>query len=206
MTAFKSTAAEEETISTEDESWSDTSELEMMVLQCKIFVILLFFKCWNFVCSLCLLGYVFSCVVHMLQPVVHMVQKGIRNSRNSNKAKSVVSFFCKSSFATQKSLEQYNLVIKDCPTCCSSTYNMIPRLLQLKDKLSMIGSDCLITIEWQKYASLACSAFSLIWRDFFFLFSPENYREEQWIFLYFLVCIYLFWTNSVVAFVLTAQI
>lgn len=32
VTAFKSTAAEEETISTEDESWSDTSKLEMMAL------------------------------------------------------------------------------------------------------------------------------------------------------------------------------
>lgn len=194
VAAFKSTSAEEETISTEDESWSDTSKLEMMALQCTIFVVLLFCKCWNLVCSLCLWGYVpfFS---HLWSICYNQwfTWRG-QVSRNSNKARSVVSFFCKSSFGTQKSLEQHNLVvIKDCPTCWQSTYNMIARLLQLKNWVCQIVKDRigLLNLYWM---AKICIIFTNMKRLFSPFFPPENYREEQWnVNNYF----FIFWCASI---------
>ncbi len=88
-----------------------------------------------------------------------MAEKEISVRKLMDKARSGVRLFQKSSIATRKLLEQCNLVlIKDCPTCWSSTYNMITRHRQLKDSVCQIANemrwDCLIPSEWQKLVSL----------------------------------------------------
>lgn len=157
MAAFKSTAAEEETISTEYESWSDTSELEMMALAMYHF------------CSI--LQMLKSCVQLMLMGCVPFFShvwsicynqwftKGDKCQETLIKQGQSSSFFAKSSFATPKSLEQHNLVVtKDRPTWWLSTYNMIAWLLQLKDWVCQIVNDRirLLNLYWM----------SKIWFDF----------------------------------------
>ena len=99
------------------------------------------------------------CVVHTLQLVVHMLQKEASVKRILDKARSIVHLFRKSSIATQKILEHCGLTIfNDCPTRWSSTFNMIARLLKLKESVSPIannmGWDSLLPSKWQKLTSL----------------------------------------------------
>ncbi|XP_024135954.1 uncharacterized protein LOC112151330 [Oryzias melastigma] len=99
------------------------------------------------------------CVVHSLQLVVHLLQKEASVNRLVDKARSVVKLFRKSSVATQRLLEKCGLiVVNDCPTRWSSTYNIITRLLAVKDSVSQIahdmGWDSLLPSEWQKLTSL----------------------------------------------------
>ncbi|XP_056323703.1 zinc finger BED domain-containing protein 4-like [Danio aesculapii] len=99
------------------------------------------------------------CVVHTIQLVVHMLQKETTVKRVLDKARSVVKLFRKSSVATQKLLDQCGvIVVNDCPTRWSSSFNMITRLLKVKDAVCQIsndmGWDSLLTSEWQKLSSL----------------------------------------------------
>lgn len=99
------------------------------------------------------------CVVHTLQLVVHMLQKEASVKRILDKARSIVNLFRKSSIATQKILEHCGLTLfNDCPTRWSSTFNMIARLLKLKESVCQIannmGWDSLLPSEWQKLTSL----------------------------------------------------
>lgn len=99
------------------------------------------------------------CVVHTLQLVVNMMQKEAGVKRILDKARSVVKLFRKSSIATQRMLDMCGLtVVNDCPTRWSSTFNMVARLLKVKDSVSQIansmGWDSLLPSEWQKLTSL----------------------------------------------------
>ncbi|PIO30111.1 hypothetical protein AB205_0112380, partial [Aquarana catesbeiana] len=98
------------------------------------------------------------CVVHNLQLVVHMVHEGASVKRILDKARSIVNLFRKSSIATQKLLEHCGLILlNDCLTHWSSTFNMIARLLKLKESVCQIanmGWDGLLPSEWQKLTSL----------------------------------------------------
>ncbi|XP_017293396.1 uncharacterized protein LOC108248867 [Kryptolebias marmoratus] len=99
------------------------------------------------------------CVVHTLQLVVHMIQKESGVKRVLDKARSVVKLFRKSSIATQRLLDECGLiVVNDCPMRWSSTFNMISRLLKVKDSVCQIannmGWDSLLPSEWQKLKSL----------------------------------------------------
>lgn len=99
------------------------------------------------------------CVVHSIQLVVHMLQKETTVKRVVDKARSVVKLFRKSSVATQKLLDECGvIVVNDCPTRWSSTFNMVTRLLTVKDAVCQItndmGWDSLLTSEWQKLSSL----------------------------------------------------
>ncbi|XP_041837640.1 E3 SUMO-protein ligase ZBED1-like [Melanotaenia boesemani] len=99
------------------------------------------------------------CVVLSLQLVVHLMQKEASVKRLLDKARSVVKLFLKSSVATQWILDECGLtVINDCPTRWSSTFNMIARLLKVKDSVCQItnvmGWDSLLPSEWQKLKSL----------------------------------------------------
>ncbi|XP_063734729.1 zinc finger BED domain-containing protein 4-like isoform X1 [Eleginops maclovinus] len=99
------------------------------------------------------------CVVHTIQLVVHMLQKETTVKRVLDKARSVVKLFRKSSVATQRLLDQCGvIVVNDCPTRWSSTFNMVTRLLTVKDTVCQItndmGWDSLLTSEWQKLSSL----------------------------------------------------
>ena len=72
---------------------------------------------------------------------------------------SVVKLFRKSSVATQRLLDQCGvIVVNDCPTRWSSTFNMVTRLLTVKDAVCQItndmGWDSLLTSEWQKLSSV----------------------------------------------------
>ncbi|PIN92704.1 hypothetical protein AB205_0183730, partial [Aquarana catesbeiana] len=99
------------------------------------------------------------CVVHILQLVVHMVQKEASVKRILDKARSIVNLFRKSSIATQKLFEHCGLILlNDCLTRWSSTFNIITRLLKLKESVCQIannmGWDSLLPSEWQKLTSL----------------------------------------------------
>ncbi|PIO16118.1 hypothetical protein AB205_0176570 [Aquarana catesbeiana] len=100
-----------------------------------------------------------SCMVHTLQFVVHMVHKEANVKRILDKARSIVNLFHKSSIATQKLFEHCGLILlNDCLTRWSSTFNMIARLLKLKESVCQIannmGWDSLLPSKWQKLASL----------------------------------------------------
>ncbi|KAK7912336.1 hypothetical protein WMY93_012547 [Mugilogobius chulae] len=99
------------------------------------------------------------CVVHTLQLVVHLLNKEASIKRVLDKARSIVKLFRKSSVATQKIIDECGLiVVNDCPTRWSSTYNMVARLLRVKDSLCKVanemGWDSLLSSEWQKLRSL----------------------------------------------------
>ncbi|XP_028281080.1 zinc finger BED domain-containing protein 4-like [Parambassis ranga] len=99
------------------------------------------------------------CVVHTLQLVVHTIQKEASVKRVLDKARSVVKLFRKSSVATQRILDECGLtVVNDCPTRWSSIFNMVARLLKIKDSVCKIandmGWDSLLPSEWQKLKSL----------------------------------------------------
>ena len=99
------------------------------------------------------------CVVHTLQLVVHMIQKETGVKKVLDKARSVVKLFRKSSVATQRIMEECGLiVVNDCPTRWSSTFNMVARLLRVKDAVCQVtndmGWDSLLPSEWQKLKSL----------------------------------------------------
>lgn len=82
------------------------------------------------------------CVVLTIQLVVHMLQKETTVKRVLDKAMSVVKRFRKSSVATQKLLDQCGvIVVNDYPTHWSSTFNMITRLLKVKDAVCQISND-----------------------------------------------------------------
>lgn len=71
----------------------------------------------------------------------------------------MVKLFRKSSIATQRVLKECGLiVINDCPTHWSSTFNMLARLIKLKDTVCQIandmGWDALLTSEWQRLSSV----------------------------------------------------
>ncbi|XP_070819560.1 zinc finger BED domain-containing protein 4-like [Chaetodon trifascialis] len=96
-----------------------------------------------------------SCVVHTLQLVVLMVQKEVTVNSLLDKARSMVKLFRKSSIATQRVLKECGLIlIQDCPARWSSTFNMVARLIKLKDTVCQIASDMgwdtLVTSEWQR--------------------------------------------------------
>ena len=99
------------------------------------------------------------CVVHTIQlVVVHMLQKETTVKRVLDKARSVVKLFRKSSVATQRVLDQCGLiVVNDCLTRWSSTFNMVTQLLTVKDAVCQIASDMgwdsLLTSEWQNLFS-----------------------------------------------------
>ncbi|PIO15792.1 hypothetical protein AB205_0120060 [Aquarana catesbeiana] len=97
-------------------------------------------------------------VVHTLQLVIHMVHKEASVMRILDKARSTVNLFCKSSIATQKLLEHCSLILlNDCPTRWSRTFNMIARLLKLKESVCQITNNMgwdLLPSEWQKLTSL----------------------------------------------------
>ncbi|PIO36913.1 hypothetical protein AB205_0068260 [Aquarana catesbeiana] len=95
------------------------------------------------------------CVVHTLQLVVHMVHNEASVKKILDKARSIVNLFCKSSITTQKLWEHCGLILlNNCLTCWSSTFNMIARLLKLKESVCQIannmGWDSLLPSEWQK--------------------------------------------------------
>uniref|UniRef100_A0A8C6P0M1 Uncharacterized protein n=1 Tax=Nothobranchius furzeri TaxID=105023 RepID=A0A8C6P0M1_NOTFU len=99
------------------------------------------------------------CVVHTLQLVVHMINKEESINRVLNKVRSIVKLFRKSSVATQKILDECGLtVVNDCPTRWSSTYEMVARLLKVKESVCEVanemGWDCLLSSEWQKLKSM----------------------------------------------------
>lgn len=99
------------------------------------------------------------CVVHTIQLVVHMLQKETTVKRVLDKARSVVKLFRKSSVATQRLLDHCGVIVVNyCPTRWSSTFNMVARLLTVKDAVCQItndmGWDSLLTSEWQKLSSL----------------------------------------------------
>ena len=99
------------------------------------------------------------CVVHTLQLVVHMIQKETAVKKVLDKARSVVKLFRKSSVATQRIMEECGLiVVNDCPTRWSSTFNMVARLRRVKDAVCQVtndmGWDSLLPSEWQKLKSL----------------------------------------------------
>lgn len=71
----------------------------------------------------------------------------------------MVKLFRKSSVATQKIIDDCGLIVlNDCPTRWSSTFNMVARLLKVKDSVCQIanemGWDSLLSSEWQKLKSL----------------------------------------------------
>lgn len=71
----------------------------------------------------------------------------------------MVKLFRKSSVATQRLSDHCGvIVVNDCPTRWSSTFNMVARLLTVKDAVCQItndmGWDSLLTSEWQKLSSL----------------------------------------------------
>ncbi|KAK0140287.1 Zinc finger BED domain-containing protein 4 [Merluccius polli] len=87
------------------------------------------------------------------------LQKETTVKRVLDKTRSVVKLFRKSSVATQRLLDQCGLiVVNDCPTRWSSTFNMVTRLLTVKDAVCQIandmGWDSLLTSEWQKLSSV----------------------------------------------------
>ncbi|PIO40161.1 hypothetical protein AB205_0208440 [Aquarana catesbeiana] len=82
------------------------------------------------------------CVVHTLQLVVHMVHKEASMKRILDKARSIVNLFRKSSIATQKLLDHCGLILlNDCLTRWSSTFNKIARLLKLKESVCQITNN-----------------------------------------------------------------
>lgn len=95
------------------------------------------------------------CVVHTLQLVVRMIQKDQATRRLLDKTSSFVKKFRKSSVATEQLLEKSELILKkDCPTRWSSTYEMVSRLLEVREHVVAVannmGWDCLLPSEWQK--------------------------------------------------------
>lgn len=99
------------------------------------------------------------CVVHTLQLVVNMIQKDTSVNRLLSKVRGLVKLFCKSSVATERLLQMCQLtLVKDCPTRWSSTYQMISRLLQIKDSVVQVADgmswDYLLSSEWHKLSAL----------------------------------------------------
>ncbi|XP_067246832.1 zinc finger BED domain-containing protein 4-like [Chanodichthys erythropterus] len=99
------------------------------------------------------------CVVHTLQLVVNMIQKDTSVNRLLSKVRGLVKLFRKSSVATERLLQMCQLtLIKDCPTRWSSTYQMISRLLQIKDSVVQVADgmswDYLLSSEWHKLSAL----------------------------------------------------
>uniref|UniRef100_A0A1A8RD48 Si:dkey-13n23.3 n=1 Tax=Nothobranchius rachovii TaxID=451742 RepID=A0A1A8RD48_9TELE len=127
VAAFKHSAPEDEDSSSDDPdasilSESDSKETEN--LQCQD------------------LGmYRMPCVVHTLQLVVHMINKEESINRVLNKVRSIVKLFRKSSVTTQKILDECGLtVVNDCPTRWSSTYEMVARLLKVKESVCEVAN------------------------------------------------------------------
>uniref|UniRef100_A0A1A8RHQ3 Si:dkey-13n23.3 n=1 Tax=Nothobranchius rachovii TaxID=451742 RepID=A0A1A8RHQ3_9TELE len=127
VAAFKHSAPEDEDSSSDDPNASILSESDSKVtenLQCKD------------------LGmYRMPCVVHTLQLVVHMINKEESINRVLNKVRSIVKLFRKSSVTTQKILDECGLtVVNDCPTRWSSTYEMVARLLKVKESVCEVAN------------------------------------------------------------------
>ncbi|CAM4713087.1 unnamed protein product [Leuciscus chuanchicus] len=103
-------------------------------------------------------------VVHTIQLVVHMLQKETTVKRVLDKARSVVKLFRKSSIATQRLLDQCGvIVVNDYPTRWSSTFNMVTRLLTVKDAVCQISNDMgwdnlLTNSTDEKFSALAAAA------------------------------------------------
>lgn len=77
-------------------------------------------------------------IKHLLEKTSHLVQK-----------------FRKSSVANEQLLQRTDLILKkDCPTRWSSTFEMVSRLLEVKEHVMAVannlGWDCLLPSEWQK--------------------------------------------------------
>lgn len=99
------------------------------------------------------------CVVHTLQLVVNMIQKEASVKRLLDKVRTLVRLFRKSSVATERLLQLCELtLVKDCPTRWSSTYQMISRLLEVKDSVVQVadgmGWDYLLPSEWQRLTAV----------------------------------------------------
>ena len=99
------------------------------------------------------------CVVHTLQLVVNMTQKEPSVKRLFDKVRGLVRLFLKSSVATERLLQLCGLtLVKDCVTRWSSSYQMVSRLLEVKDSIVQVADgmdwDCLLPSEWQKLAAL----------------------------------------------------
>lgn len=99
------------------------------------------------------------CFVHTLQLVVNMINKEVSVTRLLGKVKAVVKQFRKSSVAVEKLHRLCGLnLIKDCMTRWSSTFQMVSRLLQVKDSVAQVademGGDCLLPSELLKMAAL----------------------------------------------------
>lgn len=99
------------------------------------------------------------CVVHTLQPVVNIIHKESSLSHLLDKVCTIVRRFKRLSKATEKLLEACGLcLITVCPTRRSRTFNMVERLIQVKDSLCQLadqeGWDCLMPSEWQRLSAL----------------------------------------------------
>ncbi|XP_060947142.1 uncharacterized protein LOC133024170 [Limanda limanda] len=99
------------------------------------------------------------CVVHTLQLVVNLIHKEQSIKRLFDKVRGLVRLFRKSSVATERLLQLCGLtLVKDCLTRWSSSYQMISRLLEVKDSTVQVADgmdwDCLLPSEWQKLAAL----------------------------------------------------
>lgn len=99
------------------------------------------------------------CFVHTLQLVVNMIYKEGSVARFLEKVKAVVKQFRRSSVAMEKLSKLSGLtLIKDCVTRWSSTFQMVLRLLQVKDSVVQVademGWDCLMPSEWIKMTAV----------------------------------------------------
>lgn len=88
-----------------------------------------------------------------------MTQKEQSVKRLFDKVRGLVRLFRKSSVATERLLQLCGLtLVKDCVTRWSSSYQMISRLLEVKDSIVQVADgmdwDYLLPSEWQKLAAL----------------------------------------------------
>lgn len=99
------------------------------------------------------------CFVHTLQLVVNMILKDASVKHLLEKVKAIVKQFRRSSVAIEKLHHRCGLaLITSCVTRWSSTFQMVSRLLQVKDSVAQVademGWDCLLPSEWIKIAAV----------------------------------------------------
>ncbi|XP_041670235.1 uncharacterized protein LOC121527366 [Cheilinus undulatus] len=99
------------------------------------------------------------CCLHMLQLVVNMIHKDDSASRLLQKVNAVVQQFRKSPSAMVKLRQLCGLtLINDSKTRWSGTFQMISRLLQVKDSVAQVademGWDCFLPSEWIKMTAI----------------------------------------------------
>ena len=81
----------------------------------------------------------FSCLLHTLQLIVKIALNRNQFSSTIKKVRKQVHNIKKSSKASkQLVLKAGKNLIRDCPTCCNSTYDMIQRMIEIKEPLNKV--------------------------------------------------------------------